>query len=261
MILESRRLNPNPLTLCKGFVKYILFCSLMVFFLIHHGLVTILIFNEKKRLRYFMKSIQLTSRLALKILDVKVNAKNVSQGARGKLLIANHISYVDVLVLFSHYPALFITSVEMREVPVLGSIVKFAGCFFVERRKAKRSTETVAQELISINDKLKAGFDVFLFPEGTSSDGSSILPFKPTFFQTAIECQVSIIPICLIYEEGRDVIPWYGDMTFPDHLFKLCLASNLSAKLVELKHVEPNKDHFQLKTICYERISNEYARH
>ena len=261
MITESRIFSPNLLVLFKGIVKYVLFCFLIFFFLFHHALVSLVIWNEKKRMSYFMKSIRLTALMGLKVLNVQHKVENKTEASEGRLLIANHMSYVDVLILFAHYPALFVTSVEMSEVPVLGQIIKLAGCFLVERRKEKRGQDTLNREIASMTQKLRDGLDVFLFPEGTSSDGRGILPFKSTFFQTAIDCNATIIPICLVYDEGLDVIPWYGKMTFPDHLFNLCLASNLKARVIELEAVLPHGDRSSLKNLCHERIACAYSKH
>lgn len=261
MITESRIFSPNLLVLFKGIVKYVLFCFLIFFFLFHHALISLVIWNEKRRLNYFMKSIRLTALMGLWVLNVQHKVENKTTATHGRLLIANHMSYVDVLILFAHYPSLFVTSVEMSEVPVLGHIIKLAGCFMVERRKEKREQNTLNREITSMTQKLKDGFDVFLFPEGTSSNGRGILPFKSTFFQTAIDCKATIVPICLVYDEGLDIIPWYGKMTFPDHLFSLCMASNLKARVIELEAVSPVGDRSSLKNLCHERITSAYSKH
>lgn len=260
MIAASWPIPFNPVQLVRGLLRYVLFCGCLCGFLFHHGIVRLLIRDEDRRLTYFLWSIKHTCRLSLRILGIEVELELPALDRRrsGLLLIANHMSYVDVLVLFSHYPALFITSVEMREVPVLGLVAELAGCFFVERRRELRSETTRAAELARMNEKLAAGFDVFLFPEGTSSSGDTVLPFKSTFFQTAIDCQTSLVPICLRYEQGREVIPWYGAMTFPDHLFRLCLSSPLRARVTQLEAVAPKLSRPELRDLCYNRIKEQY---
>ncbi|HXH30325.1 MAG TPA: lysophospholipid acyltransferase family protein [Bacteriovoracaceae bacterium] len=261
MISQSRVLTPNPLALLRGVPRFTVFCLMICLFLLHHFIAGLLFQDEIKRLSYFMKSIQRTCQLGLRLLGIEVETQgSVPKGSGGRLLIANHLSYVDVLVLFSRYPSLFVTSVEMGEVPVLGMIAKFAGCFFVERRKFKRSAEGLDKEIRSMNEKLQAGFDVFLFPEGTSSDGRTVLPFKATFFQTALDCNVPLVPLCVKYSVGVNVIPWYGEMTFPRHLFMLCMSSGLKARVVQLDTVQPYGDRYQLSGLCHGLIKEEYAR-
>src|SRR5690606_25499972 len=177
-----------------------------------------------------------------------------------KLIVSNHMSYLDVIILFAYYPSLFITSVEIKNTFLLGRICKLAGCFFVERRRAYRSMETKNLELQDMKQKFAQGFNVFLFPEGTSSDGSGILPFKGTFFQLAVDTETKVQPMCLKYTgSNAHIPPWYGDMTFPDHLFKLCLQREINAKLIILDEVEGNEK-MALAKQTQEMISDVYEK-
>lgn len=244
----------------RGIIKYAFFLILMVFFLIHHSIVSKLVFSEKLKLRYFLKSISVTSKIALKLLNVKVSRFGVGGEVKQRLIVANHLSYLDVLILFAHYPSLFITSVEIRETFLLGRICRLAGCFFVERRKNFHSRETKFLELKEMNEKFRQGFNIFLFPEGTSSDGLSVLPFKSTFFQLAVDTQTKTQPMCLKYTgENADIPPWHGDMTFADHLFKLCLQREINASLTVLEEVE-GTEKTALAKLTHEIISEAYAK-
>lgn len=231
----------------------------MMLFVIHHTLVSLFIWNEKSRLKYYLRSISLTSKLALKVLNVRVAYEGVRGEVNQKLLVANHLSYLDVLILFAEYPSLFITSTEIRDTFLLGRICKLAGCFFVERRKQKHTPETKNTELESMKEKLSEGFSVFLFPEGTSSDGSGVLPFKGTFFQMAVDAEIDVQPLCLKYMgENKDVAPWYGDMTFPDHLYGLCKQKEINAKVVSLPSLRGTSK-MQLAGESFALISEAYG--
>jgi 1-acyl-sn-glycerol-3-phosphate acyltransferase len=162
--------------------------------------------------------------------------------------------------------------VEIRDTFLLGRITKLAGCFFVERRKVRRNADVIRQELESMKDTLNSGMNVFLFPEGTSSSGEGVLPFKNTFFQTAIDCQVPVLPLCLKYTEvngekfnrdNADIVCWYGDMTFPDHLFKVCLQKSITVTLVELPEMNPAdyESRFAMADEAYRRINETYAKY
>ena len=242
-----------------GILKFSVFIFLMLLFVIHHTVASLLIWNEKLRLKYFLKSISLTSKLALKVLNVRV----AYEGQRGEvncsLMVANHLSYLDVLILFAEYPSLFITSTEIRDTFLLGRICKLAGCFFVERRKTLHTPMTKVEELSSMKKKIDEGFNVFLFPEGTSSDGSNVLPFKGTFFQMAVDAEIDVQPLCLKYTgENKDVPPWYGDMTFPDHLFNLCKQREITAKVISLP-VLRGQSKMQLANDSYLSVSGAYG--
>jgi 1-acyl-sn-glycerol-3-phosphate acyltransferase len=219
-------------------VKFILFFLLISFLLIHHSLVSLVIPFRSLRLRYFLKSIQRTSKVALKILNVKVHYHGDELRPFKGLQVSNHLSYVDVLILFSYHPSLFVTSVEIKETFLLGKLCELAGCFFVERRRSKHGPETKNQELKQMNEKISEGFSIFLFPEGTSSDGQGVLPFKGTFFQLAVDAGIPVRPFCLRYlGENKDTVPWYGKMTFAKHLFALCRQKEIQAELSVLPYI------------------------
>jgi lyso-ornithine lipid O-acyltransferase len=227
----------------KSYLKFLGMFGIILIFLVHHELAKIVIWNEEKRLNFYLKSISRYCRLALKLLGITVTFPQGHSPIKGKLIVSNHVSYIDALILFAYYPSLFVTSVEIRETFMLGRITYLAGCFFVERRKSRRSQGRVAQEIKEIGEKLNQGHNICFFPEGTSSNGESVLNFKSVFFQTAIDCQREIQPLALRYTHisgqpftasNADFICWYGDMTFPDHLFKLCQQSEVKAEVIEL---------------------------
>lgn len=240
------------------FLKFFAFLSVAVLFIVHQQLAKWMLRDEEKRLRYFLRSISLTSRCGLWILNVEASYPD-RLVEKGRLLVCNHLSYLDVLVLFAHYPSLFVTSVEMGEVFFLGRITRLGGCFHVERRKHIRKSSTLARELSEIQKKIESGFNVFLFPEGTSSDGQTVLPFKNTFFQTSFDLQVPVTPLTIKYDR-LDVVPWYGEMTFASHLLRLCSLKMIKAEVKLLDEFHPAKftDRFEMAHASYESIKDCY---
>lgn len=243
-----------------GLVKYFLFLSVTILFIVHHTIASLIIWDEKKRFKYFLRSISLTAKVGLFILNVKVNRQGSRGEVKQRLIVANHLSYLDVLILFAHYPSLFITSVEIKETFLLGRITKLAGCFFVERRKEKRSLATKDIELSDMKEKFSQNFNIFLFPEGTSSDGKGVLPFKSTFFQLAVDSQTPVVPVCLKYKgKSAEYVPWHGKMTFPDHLLKLCFQKEILAEVSEQDEILA-QDRFEFARVAQKYISEAYAR-
>lgn len=239
----------------RGVIKFSLFFLMILIFLAHHFVMNLIHWNEESRL----KSISSYCRLGLKILNVKIDKKS-PENLHGKLIVSNHLSYLDVLIYFASFPSLFVTSNEIRETFLLGDICKLAGCFFIERRAKLRTVENRNKELADINKKLKEGFNIFLFPEGTSSDGKNVLPFKGNFFQVAVESKAPIVPITLKYQGGNaHLVPWYGEMTFPDHLFSLCMEKQLNAAFSVLPDVY-GKEKMALAKLTHEMISEAYEK-
>lgn len=245
-------------------MKFTGFITIAVIHILHHFLITLFIWDDQKRLSYILRSNQRSARLILGILNIKYESDVAMRSESGKLLIANHLSYVDVLVLMAERPAIFITSVEMREIFFLGTIAQLGGCLFVERRKRFLSRELQVEELKSLESHLIKGRDVFLFPEGTSSSGETILPFKATFFQPAIDSKISIQPFIIKYlGEDATLAPWYGDMTFPSHLFKLCKRNEIRVSLTCLNAWEGHdyRSRFTLAHDLHQTMKEAYERH
>lgn len=187
------------------------------------------------------------------------------QGRENYLFVSNHLSYTDILVICAYYPACFVTSVEMRDTPFLGPICKLAGCVFVERRNKKN----LGQEVKEITDALKNGLDVVIFPEATSTNGEEVIRFRRPLFKAAIDSQTPIKPLTINYRyldgtpvtlENRDKVFWYGDMTFPDHLWGLFHIGQIQVNLTvgESLAVGYEEDHGVLAEKSHGRVQSHY---
>lgn len=208
----------------------------------------LLLFPRRVRLFYFTRGTKLWTRLGLWVLRVKVktNAVENLKNNPGSLVVQNHLSYLDILVLSSRVPMVFISTVETRRIPVLGLMAKMGGSVFVERR----NTSTLRRDLEMVGGLLNAGMNVCLFPEGTSSDGAGVLPFKTAMYSAARKSGAKIVPACLRYTVVRDrpataedveEVAWYGDKTFPPHLWKLCGLGPLEAEMTFLEPLDTKK--------------------
>lgn len=158
------------------------------------------------------------------------------------LILANHLSYLDALVMASLGPCCFITSVEMKNAGFLGLITKLAGCLFVERR----SRDQISNEITEIETALREGFNVVIFPEATSTNGSGVLPFKRSLLEAAVRAKKSILPTCINYRKingepvtskNRDLLCWYGKMEFADHFYKFLGIEQTKVELTILPEI------------------------
>jgi len=175
-------------------------------------------------------------RIALKVMGISYRETGSGfLSPNGKLIVSNHMSYLDIMIYAAIKPSVFISSVEMQKTPFLGFIAKLGGTFFVERRNPK----LVRLEIDKIAELIKSGFNVYLFPEGTSTDGSEILPFRSSLLAAASAARVEVVPACLKYQtiDGQafsskncDCVCWYGDMYFVPHFFNLLSTRDVQAK-------------------------------
>src|SRR5471030_2658008 len=111
----------------------------------------------------------------------------------GGLIASNHLSYLDILVYSAIAPCAFVSKSEVRGWPAVGWIATLAGTVYVDR-SLRSETRTVQPEMQSA---LAGGLRLFLFPEGTSTDGSSVLLFHSSLFQPAIDLKAPVSAACI----------------------------------------------------------------
>ncbi len=148
------------------------------------------------------------------------------------LIVANHLSYLDILALSAIAPFIFIAKKEVRSWPIFGWIAAKAGTLFVDRER-RLETGKVNE---SVSGALRAGLRVVLFAEGTSSDGSGVLPFRPSLFEPALAAGAPITPVFISYEASsgsvaNDVCYW-GEMKFAPHALKLFSIESVTARII-----------------------------
>jgi lyso-ornithine lipid O-acyltransferase len=183
----------------------------------------------------------------LRFLRCPVQMHGVSP-SRG-LIAANHISYVDVLVLAASTPTIFVAKSEVRRWPLIGLLCERAGVLFLDRssmRAAAAANRTIAEVL-------RSGQSVVVFPEGTTSAGDTILPMYAALFQSALDCDEPIIPAWITYgdAEQRERIAYWGDMTLMPHLLQLMRLRSMDDVSVEFRTTGiPARNRTQAAEMC-----------
>jgi 1-acyl-sn-glycerol-3-phosphate acyltransferase len=150
---------------------------------------------------------------------------------RSGLIVSNHLSYLDILCYGSIAPCVFVAKSEVRDWAVFGRLATNGGTIYVDR-KSRTDAARAAQQ---IEDALRSGLRVVLFPEGTSSAGNSVLPFHAPLLESAIRARASITPAAIAYQieggdPGQDVCYW-GDMTFATHFLGLLGKGKVHAEI------------------------------
>jgi 1-acyl-sn-glycerol-3-phosphate acyltransferase len=149
------------------------------------------------------------------------------------LLVCNHLSYFDVVVLASQLHAFFVAKSEVAEWPVVGCLAAVGRTIFV-RRGQRGDLPKVVEKM---QQAVAGGFGVVFFPEGTSSKGETVLPFKASLFEAALALNCPVSCASLSYATRPPEPPahlavcWWGDMTFLPHLYRLMQVRSFSARL------------------------------
>lgn len=131
------------------------------------------------------------------------------------LLVANHVSYLDALVLAGLVPAVPISKVEVSRWPVIGGVARRHGVLFVDRSDAASG----ARILRRARSALASGLSVLNFPEGTTSSGEQVLPFRRGIFGLARIASVPVVPVALRFDDPE--LAWHGDALFLPHYLGL----------------------------------------
>ena len=139
-----------------------------------------------------------------------------------KLLVANHISWLDIMAIHSVCPdARFVSKADVRRWPVLGMLVAAAGTLFIERDRKRDALRVVHQMAQSLAD----GETVAIFPEGTTSDGRRLLPFHANLLQAAVASEVSVQAVVLAYSDSSgavsDAVSFIGETTLIQSFWRI----------------------------------------
>jgi 1-acyl-sn-glycerol-3-phosphate acyltransferase len=174
-------------------------------------------------------------RFLCRLFGIRVTRIGVPVEGQGVLMVANHTSYFDILVLSSLARVSFVARSDVIHWPLFGTLAKLQETVFVERTR-RSQTGAVRDQ---IRERLLAGDTLVLFPEGTSDDGNCVLPFKSALMG-AVEAETSkddegrirhvpVQPVSISYvglhglpmgRENRPLFAWYGDMNLVPHLWE-----------------------------------------
>jgi 1-acyl-sn-glycerol-3-phosphate acyltransferase len=169
------------------------------------------------------------ARRMLRALETKVTVTGTFPSVG--LVVCNHLGYLDTIIIGAQAPLIFVAKSDTRNWPIMGLIIKSAGCILADRSRRTSAAET-SQQMLHV---MESDLPVVFFPEGTSSDGSSVLPFKPTLLQTALDTRKPITPAAISYQatsgDLKNDVCYWGEHTFATHLFRLAKIQNLTAHL------------------------------
>jgi 1-acyl-sn-glycerol-3-phosphate acyltransferase len=163
---------------------------------------------------------------------------------QGGLLVANHVSWLDIFVLNAVLPTRFVAKIEVRDWFLIGWLCRRSGTLFVKRE--------TRQHLIALNqviaDALKQQEIIGLFPEGTSSEGCEVGEFYPALFQGAVDAAAPVLPACLYYHDPQgkhsQLAAYAGNTSLAESIWRILRCHDLHVSLTfspPLNLPEPNR--------------------
>jgi 1-acyl-sn-glycerol-3-phosphate acyltransferase len=207
-------------------------------------------FFKKHRARWVQKSFQ----LFLSILRVRTWVSgDVRHLHQGGVLVANHISYLDIPIIGALVPVAFLTSTEVQKSFPEGWMAKVGGSLFVDRMHRS----TVASGIRDMQELVASGGNAAFFPEGTSSKGEGVLPFKSSLFETAVLAGVPIIPVAIRYTKGSETVSYHGDHRFLAHFWRVLRLKSIDVRISVLEPLK-GEDRKMLAKLSHDRIEQSY---
>ena len=220
IVKENFYLNP----ICHlSLIDNLIFYSKLVLFTVAAALLIALSVLFGKKIPLIEKWLPvLFHKMLLWLLSLEVEIiGEIDQSNKSNLFISNHLSYLDIPLLGSKYPLRFVAKSEVKSWPLFGFLAKKGRSIFIRRNK----TDSFNQKN-KILDLLSSCEKVFIFPEGTTSDGNRVLEFKSSTFSSVENQNFTIQPIVIVYSDLngipinrwlRPMIAWYGDMDLQPH--------------------------------------------
>lgn len=189
---------------------------------------------------------RLWHRMVLRLVGLRVHVHGRPAAGRPLLIAANHVSWTDIMALGAAADVHFIAKAEVAGWPLFGRLARLQRTVFIDRARPRRAGEQAGE----IAARLARGEPMVLFPEGTTSDGNAVLPFKSTLFAAAQmamgeESGAAIQPVAIVYtrlhgmpmsRRERMRASWIGDQTLVPHLATLMRGGGID---VEIHFGEP----------------------
>ncbi|MBM4264393.1 MAG: 1-acyl-sn-glycerol-3-phosphate acyltransferase [Deltaproteobacteria bacterium] len=254
--------------------KLAAFLSLWMFFfgvvaLMHVWISVLHLPNRWKIISRITRSYTLLLRAILNIKVTLVGDEgNLERG--GYVIIANHMSYVDGIVLGSLFPIVFVSKKEVRSWPIVGQWNILSGTIFIDRQHRAKVGALVTE----MKNKLQQEANILLFPEGTSTNGERVLPFQTVPLAAPLRNRSVIVPVTLAYKSiedqpvnksNRDLIYWYGDMDFMTHFWKLLALRSVEVlvpvqpKIECFRYADNSAGRKKLAEDCYNRVLGKFV--
>lgn len=185
----------------------------------------------------------------LAVLGVRLHASgSAHEGAA--LIVANHVSWLDIAAIHAVAPhARFVSKADVKRWPLINRLVAAGDTLYIERERSRDALRVVHQ----MADALKAGDTVAVFPEGTTSDGSGLLPFHANLLQAAVSSGAPVQPVSLRYSEAANpvslAVTFVGDTTLAGSLWNIACGDGLAVRVQMLRTLPaPHDDRRQLAT-------------
>lgn len=251
-------------------IKAVLYLLCVIVFFLVNSIIYFLVPGKKNKLYYSTRATKYIVRMSIFVLGVRVTVEDKNRFRDGKnfLAVSNHVSYLDIFSIASIMNSVFVASVDGVEKDLLlGTATKLSGGLFVERKSRSR----IREDMNAIKEILDLGYNVVLFPEATTSNGDSVLPFRSSLFESAINAKADVVTMSINYKglngepvtkENRDNVYYYEHLQFFPHFFNLLEQKSVTLNIRYMSKIEfdPGRSRKELCDMAYSEISTAFKK-
>jgi 1-acyl-sn-glycerol-3-phosphate acyltransferase len=170
---------------------------------------------------------RLWHRGACALMGLRVVRHGQDEAAGAVVQAANHVSYLDIMVIGALSNTIFIAKSDVAGWPVIGPLSRLIGTVFISRSRSRAREERNRMRAV-----LRRHRRFCLFPEGTSSDGTVVLPFRSALFDAVQEAGAAVQPLSLVWRDPDRAYAWYGEMSLLPHLGSLLMRDGVTVELI-----------------------------
>jgi len=240
------------------FLRLIIYLLLTLALLPFQFIIVFFIKNYAYIIPYFYHKI------CLRIFGIKIKTFGKVSINSPILLISNHASYLDIIILGSLFKTSFIAKKEISKWPLLGILAKLQNTIFIDRRVSSLKNQE-NQIIKHLNEKK----NLVIFPEGTSSDGNRVLPFKSSLFnifEKNLNSKILVQTITIVYKKingipmnriERKNITWHSNMDLIPNIFNVLKKLSIEVEIIFNDEFLPSKEYDRKKLAlhCWEKIN------
>ncbi len=226
-----------------------------------HGMAVALLLFPRLRAAERHARIRWWAGKMLAVLGVSLRVQG-TPAAGASLLVANHISWLDILAIHAVLPhARFVSKADVKAWPLLSHLVEAGGTLYLERERKRDALRVVH----AMAEALQAGQTVAVFPEGTTSDGRALLPFHANLLQAAIATGTVVQPVALRFSDATDAysraVEFIGDTTLVESLWRVVCGQRITANVTLLApHTSAHHDRRALAEALRDDIATQLQR-
>ncbi len=197
------------------------------------GLVQIVVLFPRLQPQQQGLRVQVWASALVQLLGIELRITGPVPVAGPLLLVANHISWLDIVVLHAAHHCRFVSKEDVRRWPLVGTLATGAGTLYIQRESRRDALRVVHHMARALTD----GDILAVFPEGTTGHGNSLLPFHANLIQSAITARAPVQPVALRYTDGAtgahsQAMSYIGDETLVGSLWRTLCASGVRANVV-----------------------------